>query len=265
MTTTTASPEVLEILRASTLDGKLLRLPPQKLERKTYQEVNRVIEAAGGRWNRKAGAHLFEVEATAALASLLESGTTSRQRGLLRDAEYFPTPAPVVARIFELADVRSGMAVLEPSAGRGAIALALPHLETLHLCCYELLAVNAQILEEELAMRMPEGHAHDWEVHIGDFLEVAPREGFDRVVMNPPFSKNADIRHVSHALGFLRPGGLLVSVMSAGVIFRENRVTTTFRRRIESMGGRFEPLPVDSFKESGTGVSTCLLTVGSAS
>jgi 16S rRNA G1207 methylase RsmC len=35
--------------------------------------------------------------------------------------------------------------------------------------------------------------------------------------MNPPFARQADIHHVNHALKFLKPDGLLVSVMSAGV------------------------------------------------
>ncbi len=61
--------------------------------------------------------------------------------------------------------------------------------------------------------------------------------GFDRVVMNPPFERQQDIDHVSRAAGMLKPGGRLVSVMSAGVTFRENNKTRWFRDLIETFAG----------------------------
>ena len=56
---------------------------------------------------------------------------------------------------------------------------------------------------------------------------------YDRVVMNPPFAGMADIKHVTHAYEFLKAGGLLVSVMSAGVMFRQNKLTAQFREFVE--------------------------------
>ena len=94
-----------------------------------------------------------------------------------------------------------------------------------------------------------------------DFLEVMPNPIYDRVVMNPPFSRQADIMHVLHALQFLKPGGLLVSVMAASVTFRENKLTTDFRATVEARGGYIEPLPENSFKASGTGVNTVLAAI----
>ena len=71
----------------------------------------------------------------------------------------------------------------------------------------------------------------------------------------------ADIHHVTHALKFLKPGGKLVSVMSASVIFRENKLTKEFRDLVESRGGFFEKLPDGSFKESGTMVRTVIVVI----
>jgi len=48
--------------------------------------------------------------------------------------------------------------------------------------------------------------------------------------------------------------------MSAGVLFRENRKTVEFRELVNEYG-RFERLPEDSFKESGTGVNTCVVVM----
>jgi hypothetical protein len=66
---------------------------------------------------------------------------------------------------------------------------------------------------------------------------------------------------VTHALRFLQPGGLLVSVMSLGVTFRTDRATADFRRLVADAGGRFEPLPGGAFTEAGTGVGTVVAVV----
>ena len=79
--------------------------------------------------------------------------------------------------------------------------------------------------------------------------------------MNPPFADQADIDHVTHALSFLKPGGKLVAIMSAGVTFREDRKASDFRALIWGMGGTMNELPEDSFKQSGTNVRTVLVEV----
>jgi len=83
---------------------------------------------------------------------------------------------------------------------------------------------------------------------------------FDRIIMNPPFERQADIDHVTTAFGLLAPGGILVTIMSTGATFRENKKTTEFREAImEPYGTYLEHLPEGAFKESGTGVHTIIL------
>ena len=55
-------------------------------------------------------------------------------------------------------------------------------------------------------------------------------------------------------------GATLAAVMAAGVTFRSDAKYVAFRALVAAMGGRIAPLPDDSFKESGTGVRTVLLT-----
>lgn len=169
-------------------------------------------------------------------------------------SQLFPTPRALAERMAEEAGLKPGDKILEPSAGTGrlidaAIAsgwsgecLAVeinPHLATALLAKYD----GAGVL-----------------VHHGDFLTLEPGLcRFDKVIMNPPFADSADIRHVRHAARFLKPGGRLVAIMSAGVTFRSNRMSTEFREFVESRGGTFEPLPPDSFKECGTSVSAALV------
>ena len=57
-----------------------------------------------------------------------------------------------------------------------------------------------------------------------DFLQQQPGPDrvYDRIIMNPPFDRELDVEHVSHALRFLSEDGLLVAIMSAGTEYRSS-------------------------------------------
>lgn len=241
---------VLNVLGNASMDGARLVLVGQ-LDRKLYEQTNKVLEAAGGKWDRKAKAHVFPVDAAAAMEQIIQTGEVTLIRTIQQDFGYFPTPPAVVARLLELADITPGMSVLEPSAGQGAIAHALVAAGG-EVDMVEVLPANFCVLAEEVAANA---------AHLGDFLAIEPDPEYDRVVMNPPFAKQADIHHVNHALKFLKPDGLLVSVMSAGVSFRDNRLTQDFRDLVRARGGDIEALPDGAFKDSGTGVRTLIVTI----
>ena len=238
--------DVLDILSRATADGNAVRIA-DRLDRATYVAVNEVLASAGGRWNRKAQAHLFPEDAAPILAELLADGSIVRPQ----DEGYFPTPPAVVGRMIKLADLEPGMEVLEPSAGDGAIARTAALLG----CAVDCIELNAKRAESIIADRYART------VTAADFLAVPQRADYDRVIMNPPFADKADIAHVRHALGFLRPGGVLVAVMANGVTFREDRATADFRELVSEAGGSIAALPEDAFKESGTGVHTVLVTI----
>lgn len=157
--------------------------------------------------------------------------------------DRFFTPADIAAMVVEIADVE-GRSVLEPSAGRGALVEACQDVGCVYVDCVEIDAEDADHLR-----------GLDVRVEVGDFLEVVPHPVYDRVVMNPPFTKNQDVRHVEHAIKFVRPGGVLVSIMAG------NTERSTFKKLVESLDHEVIPLPEGSFKSSGTGVSTIVLKV----
>jgi predicted RNA methylase len=243
---------VLNVLSNSLMDGPRLVLQGQ-LDRALYQQTNKVLEAAGGKWDRKAKAHVFPVEAADAMEQIIQTGEVTLIRTIQQDFGYFPTPPAVVKRLLALADTDAGMLVLEPSAGKGAIAYALAN-QGATVDCVELLEANYMALAGDMKLG---------KVQMGDFLAIEPGQSlfYDRVVMNPPFAKQADIHHVNHALKFLKPGGLLVSVMSASVTFRDNKLTQDFRDLIRARGGDIEALPDGAFKDSGTMVRTVIVTI----
>jgi predicted RNA methylase len=251
--------DILAVLDQAETSGTSLVLARQ-LDRKIYLRANKVLEAAGGKWNRKAKAHIFKTDAADRIDEIILSGEVEIPKD---EFDFFPTPPDVVARLLELADIQNGMSVLEPSAGTGAIALEMAKITGPLVDCFEISKKNVDILY---------GYPQLGIVCQLDFLEAHPISRktlcgklYDRVVMNPPFTKQADIRHVTHALTFLKPDGLLVSVMAAGVTFRENKLTKTFCALLDQRKGSMETLPDGAFRESGTMVSSVIVTIPGAS
>ena len=244
------SNDVLDVLSNAVTAGNTLTLTGQ-LDRKLYEQTNKVLEAAGGKWNRKAKAHVFEGDAADAMDQIILAGEITTKQ----DFGYFPTPASIVDQLIEKAEVQKGMLALEPSVGTGSIAIPL-----LKIGCVvdgvELQEKNAREAAQKITAA-----GYRAVIEVADFLSIPPELCYDRVIMNPPFARQADIHHVNHALKFLKPGGLLVSVMSSGVTFRSNRLTTEFRSMIDERGGEIMPLPEGSFKESGTGVNTVIVKI----
>ncbi|HSW27534.1 MAG TPA: DUF3560 domain-containing protein [Burkholderiaceae bacterium] len=171
--------------------------------------------------------------------------------------QLFQTPAAIAARMVDLAEMRIGQRVLEPSAGTGRLLQALPGVVPFGAKRQTALDVVAVERNHDLAQLLRgSGLAED--VRCADFLAVQPQELgalFDVVLMNPPFADGADILHIEHAATFLKPGGTLVAVCAGGP-----RQHDRLRPMVQHYGGSWEPLPAGSFEESGTGVNTVLLS-----
>jgi len=238
--------EVLDILNNSEIEGNELRLTGQ-LDRKMYVKVNEAITALGGKWNKSKKCHLFEGDAKDRINGMIESGTVEDAKS---DFNFFPTPKAIVDEMLYRARIERGMKVLEPSAGRGNIAI--PAMKEGGIVdCIELMEANYKTL-------LDKGFNS---VIKQDFLTVEPTPIYNRILMNPPFCRKQDIIHVNHALKFLAPKGLLLSIMAAGVEFRQDKMTKAFVQMVEDKGGYIEALEDGAFKESGTGVRTVLCVI----
>lgn len=151
--------------------------------------------------------------------------------------EFF-TPAELVNKLLVMAEIDSGDLVLEPSAGNGSIALKARDLGA-EVLCFEIQHHWAKHLKKEGFFCVED-----------DFLNWEPIffKPFDAVVMNPPFTGGQDVEHITHALKFLKQGGILVSVASASI----DSKYSTFRMLVDKFDGTIEQLPPGSFSESGT-------------
>lgn len=221
---------------------------PFEIDRTVYERMNKALKEMGGRWDgRKAvRAHVFPYRIEEFMRQCLAAGEYPSKY----DQGWFPTPPRLVTQLLDLAGIGAGTTVLEPSAGAGAIVTQAAQRGGV---------VDAVEYDERRAGLLREqGDARS--VTHADFLNLDPldlKEGYDRVVMNPPFANGID--HIRHAIGFMSDDAVLVSVMSQGLMWNSDRKTTEFRQMVEDAEGEIEKLPDDSFRECGTSIRTCLL------
>jgi predicted RNA methylase len=235
--------EVKAILARSTWTIKgtmhVLNLP-DALPRPQYDAVMKIIKAAEGKWKRGTG-HVFSSDPRMQFDLAAESGIMV-DRKVVRQAFY--TPAHVAQWVADLADV-TGEIVLEPSAGDGALVRACVDEGAHH--------VDAVEIDENTAAGL-RGSGFARYVKCADFLTlsapVADDALYARIVMNPPFTKNQDKKHLERALAWLTPGGVITAL--------------TADKDIVVQGGQVELLQrirAGEFKESGTNIATRIIQI----
>ncbi len=235
--------EVKEIILAGRVEDNCYYLPDVQLERPLYVKVNKILTALGGKWNRKAGGHIFDVIPD--VIGMVGSGAVVDEK---KTYQFFETPDELGKTIVALAgaDLDESCDVLEPSAGKGAIARLIPNPS--RIVCVEL----RQNLCDEIS-----GYGFR-QVVCADFLEIKPDDlgRFDRIIMNPPFTGNQDIRHIRHAYKFLKPGGRIISICSEHPFFANDKESLDFRTWLKKVEGQACDNDDDAFKVSGTLVKT---------
>jgi len=158
--------------------------------------------------------------------------------------QLFQTPPDLALRMARLADIGPGTTVLEPSCGLGRLLDAIATQEPQSVTACELSADLCRHLYAREEIRLLQR----------DFLTVDPAELplFDRIVMNPPFTMRADIRHIRHALTFLRPGGLLVAL----AMDTEQRATA-----LRPIAEEWHHIDAGTFRQEGTETACVLMKI----
>lgn len=165
-----------------------------------------------------------------------------------KDLQFYWSPSAVIdaaleyASVYDLAEWKNNppepLRILEPSCGDGRI------LDAIRARGHRALGIEYQAVRASQASA--KGHA----VQCANFLECPPKPEFDRVVMNPPFYGRHYVKHVQHALKFLKPDGILVSVLPATAHYDHDEIE-----------GEWRDLPVASFSEAGTNVPTGMMRI----
>lgn len=254
------SDDVLDVLRNCRVESGKVFLPGYQLERKLYEKVNEVLTGIGGKWKGgKTAAHVFADadpdEFGICFKELQDTGSYTDPK----DVEFFRTPPELAAQLIKLVGLKAGMKVMEPNVGDGRIALPAAEivgLENVH--CFELFPPNVK-------------RARDAGLNVtqGDFLSFQPPEKeedrFDVILMNPPFSNNQDVKHVSHACQFLKKTGRLAAITSESwAIQANNSKAKEFRTFLDASQADVIKVEAGAFKSSGTMVSTQIIVLDAA-
>lgn len=249
----------MELLGGIAVDGDLAKFVGAQIP--DWSVLKKVMTTLGGVWSKKRKGFEFAAELGDAFTLI----SHAKETGEILDpklAGFFPTPYPLAETLIATVNPKKGDKILEPSAGKGALLEAL-----------ERWRLRNDVKEEEIypGLRafeiLESNHAHlvrmGWAALCVDFLQIAPAPSFDCIVMNPPFTRGEDVDHVTHALKFLKPGGRLAAIMSAGTKFRSDKKTVAFRELLEKgpFLAKIDDLPEGSFQVSGTNVRTVLVSV----
>jgi protein-L-isoaspartate O-methyltransferase len=165
--------------------------------------------------------------------------------------DFFPTPPPLAQHMVQLAGIKPGMRVLEPSAGKGDIADAIA-------------AAGGKVEALEIAGSLKAVLGAKGHNLVGtDFEDFTPAEKYDAIVMNPPWSGGADVRHVMRAWDMVKPGGRLVALMSLHASFAQDKASTAFRAFLENTGATQEKHGAEAFKSQwmSQGIPSWLIAI----
>jgi type I restriction-modification system DNA methylase subunit len=248
--------EILEVLKQCTVEGNVVSLPDVKLDREEYLQVAKQLNLIGGKWKGgKTKGFVFDGDPTELLAEI----AGEKKRDLKKEYQFFETPEELAKQLVDLADIKYWHYVLEPSAGRGAIvreilkrnqdvsAILRPKIIA---SGHELMDINRKFLKDIPGFLL---------LDEPDFLKSDLN--YDRIIANPPFSKNQDIDHIRHMYRCLRYDGVLVSVASNHWRTSDNKKETEFRQWLSEKKAEIFEIPSGTFKESGTMISACIIRI----
>lgn len=249
---TNLSTEAIAALRASDFDGSTFTLTQENLA--CYSEVKALVGALGGRWVSGRKRHEFGegVDAKSLILTACDRGSIPASN----PHDFYPTPVAVAEAMVKDESVESGLFVLrnrseperrpvrflEPNGGSGSLVRALVNLMEPgdELVVVEVNPLMAAALRVQFPMAT---------VIEGDFLSYRPEQGFDVVLMNPPFAGKTYAKHVLHAFGMLNKFGVLSAVVPSAFLHHGDE----FLYRVAEAGywltlgaGQFEGTSVDT-------------------
>jgi hypothetical protein len=174
-------------------------------------------------------------------AKVIEKIKSEGQTEAVSSFNLFQTPKALAQKMADMMGDLDGQRCLEPSAGLGRLYKACDGgdwllVEQSNDLCRHLYELGVKLINDDFLLCSEE--------RLGG--------QFDRIIMNPPFQRGTDIRHITHAKRMLKPGGLLVALCYNGV--RQNQ-------HLRAIADTWEVLPENTFRSEGTAASVVLLTI----
>lgn len=238
---------VKQILEDCVLVDNILYLPKKQLFRQEYLELKKCLEFLGGKYISNKSAFNFEF-INEELVCLLKNKWHS---GLKKELQYFATPKTLVNKLINMAEITVGDRILEPSAGRGNILKLLPNDNLKYYC--EISDINKYFINNLNIKNINYLNK--------DFLNLDIDKKFNKIIANPPFTKNQDIKHILKMYKHLEIGGIITTISSQSWMFKNDKKSKHFREFIKDVNAEVIELNNSDFKESGTTVSTAIIKI----
>ena len=220
----------------------------------TYEDIFAITTMAEFDGLRSWAESALERRADTELAKQRKWQMREKELAMGQISGYFPTPDGLAEYLVQNALILPGMSILEPSAGSGSIARQIRAAAPDHqLICVEQNHSLGDLLREQ-----------GFVTFIEDFM-VSPSipTRFDRVIMNPPFERGQDMAHVLEAFNYLKTGGRLVAIVSAGALTGSTKAHKQFQDWLAAAKAEIEDVDAGAFQQSlrPTGVSCNIISV----
>lgn len=163
------------------------------------KELCSLLESIGGVCKSK-HEYTFDYDYQPIIDSILENGCVPDNVAY----QIYPTPPLLAERLVKEANIKPHHQLLEPSAGLGNL-VKLASEKTNNITAVEISEFRHSILKQFVD-----------DAHCADFMVWENPYGFDRIVMNPPFTKGQAAAHIQRASRMLNKGGILVSIVPSG-------------------------------------------------
>lgn len=230
------------------------------LDRPDYEQADAALRrlAGGGHYQPRARVHVYRDDPGPELAAVLATGLLP-QDPKLRDG-WYPTPEGVADNLavnYALNGLQvehdGALRVLEPSAGKGALADAMVkfHVEPQRVRCVEPDVWRSAVCRAK-------GYP-TWTMRFQTWaIRNAGEPPFDVVVMNPPFTEagnpTAWADHLLLAWSLVGPGGSLAGIVPRCVQYRrQHPKIERVASLVDRYGYCYDHLDRDDFTPSGYG------------
>lgn len=233
-----------------------------------YDRLRWVMESYGGRWNERCKGfkfNEFDDEKLKSIKADLSAGfvnLSEEKRTRERDA-FFPTPVKVVDKMIETANLKPDSIMLESSAGTGRILDEAKKVinSVDNFVVIEMNSERQRILRDK-------GYKVDFNGTFEDSLkdsEILKKiKNCDKVVINPPFKNDSDVKHLLISYMFCADNADVVSILQENSLYYDRQIHRVFKEFLSLIGkDAYEvvSLPAGSFKDELTTVDTVIFHI----
>lgn len=233
-----------------------------------YDRLRWVMESYGGRWNERCKGFKFndfDDEKLKSIKADLSVGfvnLSEEKRTREKDA-FFPTPVKVVDKMIETANLKPDSIMLESSAGTGRILDEAKKVVNSvdNFVVIEMNGERQRILRDK-------GYKVDFNGTFEDSLKDSETlkkiKNCDKVVINPPFKNDSDVKHLLISYMFCADNADAVSILQENSLYYDRQIHRVFKEFLSLIGKdayEIVSLPAGSFKDELTTVDTVIFHI----